>query len=270
MTRNRIVPGAPNGADATAGQSHAPTALARSVTARCRSVLGTWPRRCLVLLTLMAGTASAVAVVAGASPGARTMAAVSGPVQSLMSITVPFFGVLLVQDLRRPTSRSALVPSVLAALAVAVLVALFGIALCGLVTAVAHSQAPGGRWEHAGTVVVGSLLVQVLAQLTGTGFGLLVRRAAFACLLTVVLPLGLWLLLGALDGLQSVQAWLTPFASARNLLAGDMNPTRWAQWLLVLAVWGIGLNLFGLRVASRIRTTTSRATTPANPASRPS
>jgi hypothetical protein len=109
-----------------------------------------------------------------------------------------------------------------------------------------------------------------VAQLTGTGFGLLVRRAAFACLLTVVLPLGLWLLLGALDGLQSVQAWLTPFASARNLLAGDMNPTGWAQWLLVLAVWGIGLNLFGLRVASRTQTTTSRATTPANPASRPS
>lgn len=232
--------------------------------------LRTWPPRCLVVLTLLLGVAAGVGVVAGSPPDARTMAAASGPVQILMSVTVPFFGVLLVHDVRRPAGRSAIVPPVLAALVVAVLVAVFGVALCGSLTAVADLQAPHGRWQHAGTVVVGSLLVQVLAQLTGTGLGLLVRRTAVACLLTIVLPLGLWLFLGALDALRPAQAWLTPYASARDLLAGDMSPTDWVQWLVVVAVWGVALNLVGIRRASRAGAAPSRPAAPAGSSPRPS
>jgi hypothetical protein len=176
----------------------------------------------------------------------RTVAAVSGPVQLLMSITVPFFGVMLVQDLARPSQRPALVSSILAALVVAAMVAVVGITLCGLATAVTDSRAPDGRWQHVGTVALGSVLVQLLAQLQGTGLGMLVRRRTLACLLTIVLPLGLWLALGALDVLRPAQAWLTPFSAASNLLAGQMSAVRWAQWLVVAAVWGVGLNVLGV------------------------
>jgi hypothetical protein len=72
-----------------------------------------------------------------------------------------------------------------------------------------------------------------------------------ACLLTIVLPLGLWALLGLSDSLRPAQAWLTPFPSAGNLLAGDMTPVRWAQWVVVATVWGLGLNALGLRRATR-------------------
>lgn len=254
MTPDRAVPVAP-AVDDPGGSAAPPPVVELSVLARCRLVLRTWPRRFLLALTLGGGAlAAAAVVVGGVSVEERTFAAVAGPVQSLMSVTVPFLGVLLVQDLQRPSSRTGLVTAVLAALVVAVLVALFGLALCGSITALTYSRSQHGGWEHVGTIVVGSLLVQVLAQLTGTGFGLLVRRPAVACLLTVVPLLGIWSLLGALDVLRPAQSWLTPYATARNLLAGDMTAVHWAQWLLVFALWGIGLNILGCRRATAPRT----------------
>jgi hypothetical protein len=71
-----------------------------------------------------------------------------------------------------------------------------------------------------------------------------------ACLLTIA-PLGLWALLDVWDGLRPAQAWLTPLPSAGNLLAGDMPPIHWAQWVVVAAIWGIGLNALGMRRAAR-------------------
>ncbi len=227
------------------------TRLGPAVLTSCRCLLTTWPRRAITVVTVLAGALTAVAVTTGAPPSGVTFAAVSGPVQSLMSVTVPFLGVILVHGLRRPATRSSLVPPILAAAAVAAGFAVVGVALSASATATASSPAPEGRWEHAATVVLGSVLVQVLAQLTGTGLGLLVRRTAVACLLTIVLPLGLWLLLGAVDGLRPAQAWLTPFSSAQHLLAGDMSPIKWAQWSVVAAIWGFGLNLAGFRRATR-------------------
>jgi hypothetical protein len=143
---------------------------------------------------------------------------------------------------------------VLAALVFAVAVAVCGVALCVSVTAVAHFQLPAGQWDHVGTIVLGSLLVQIVAQLTGTGMGRLVRRPVIACLLTIVLPLGLWLILRAVGEIRPAQAWLTPYASAQHLLAGDMNPINWAQWLVMATIWGLGLNLAGGLAARRFPT----------------
>lgn len=246
MVRRRTLSAATHTTGAAVSGATASAGLRTAVGARCELVLRTWPGRLIVVVTVLAGVVSAVAVISGSIPGERTIAAASGPVQSLMSITVPFLGVLLVQTVQRPVGRRAFIAPGLA-LAAAVAVAVFGVVLCGLVTAVATSQAPGGRWHHAGAVAVGSLLVQIVAQLTGTGLGLLVRRPALACLLTIVLPTGLRLLLGALDALRPAQAWLTPYASAQHLLAGDMSPANWAQWLVMVAIWGFGLNLAGLR-----------------------
>jgi hypothetical protein len=220
------------------------------VLTQCRRLLRSWPRRCLIGWTLVIGALAAVALGMELPPEERTMAEISGPTQLLMSVTVPILGVLLVQDLPRPSSRTVLLRSIAAAAAVAVLFACFGIAICGLVSALVDSQAPGGRWQYAGTVVLGSVLVQCLAQLSGTGLGMLVRRPVLACLLTIA-PLGVWAILGISDSLRPAQAWLTPLPSAGNLLAGDMGPVHWAQWVVAATIWGLGLNALGLRRATR-------------------
>ncbi|WP_143194133.1 hypothetical protein [Micromonospora sp. CB01531] len=83
-----------------------------------------------------------------------------------------------------------------------------------------------------------------MAQLVGTGLGLLMRHPAIAFVASIVLPLGLWLLLGAIDVLRPAQA-LTPYSSVRHLLSGQMNALSWVQWLAVLLIWGVSLNALG-------------------------
>ena len=202
-------------------------------------------------ITALIGVLAAVAVAAGTATGDRTFAAISGPTQSLMSVTAPFLGVLLVSALRRPARVVTILATVVTALRLSMLVAIFGVLVCAVVTAVAPSTVGGGRWAGAGLIVIGSLLVQGIAQLVGTGLGLLLRRPVTACLTTIVLPLGLWGLLGAVAAFRPVQAWLTPFPSVQHLLSGEMSPTAWAQWLVVLAFWGAGLNALGVARATR-------------------
>jgi hypothetical protein len=101
--------------------------------------------------------------------------------------------------------------------------------------------------------VLGSVLVQVVAQLVGTGLGLLLRPVILTCLATIVIPLGLWFVLGLVPALRPAQAWLTPFPSVQHLLSGEMSPVRWAQWFVVLLIWGIGLNTIGVLRLRRAR-----------------
>lgn len=216
-----------------------------------RRVRGGRALRRIVVLTALIGVLAAIAMGLGTAPEGRTFAAVSGPTQSLMSVTVPLLGVLLVSGLSSPIRGPALRAAVATALGLAVALAAFGVLVCALVTAIMPSTASAGRWQDAGLVAVGSLLVQVTAQLVGTGLGLLLRRPVLAGLATVVLPLGLWALLGAVAALRPAQAWLTPFPSAQHLLSGEMSPTAWAQWLVVLALWGVGLNTLGIVRARR-------------------
>jgi hypothetical protein len=216
-----------------------------------RRAVGTRARRWIVAVTLLLGLLGAVAVAVGSPPTERTFSAVSGPTQSLMSIVVPLLGVLATAELRRPTRASEVLAVIAGALRPTLLIAVIGVVICAVVTALAPSAAAEGRWANAGVVVLGSLLVQGVAQLVGTGMGLLIRRPTLAYAATIVLPLGLWRLCGSVAVLQPAQAWLTPLPSVQHLLAGEMSPVRWAQWLVVLAIWGVGLNALGLARASR-------------------
>ena len=103
------------------------------------------------------------------------------------------------------------------------------------------------RWAHAAPAAVGGLLVQVLAVLVGVGLGLLLRIRFVAFVASAVVPLGLWWALGAVAVLHGWQDWLTPYADARHLLSGEMTPVQWAQAVVVLALWGVGLNVWGMR-----------------------
>lgn len=227
------------------------TGLGAEFLDACRRSVGTRPRRWLILITALVGLLSAVAVMASVEPSDRTFGTVAAPVQTLMSITVPFLGILMVSDLRAAQRWNEIIPTVLAAIVVAVGIAVFGILVCVVAVAVLPSAAVQDRWHQFGMIAVGSVLVQVLAQLVGTGLGLLVRSVVLAWIASLVLPLGLWLALGVVDSLSPAQAWLTPYAAATNLLSGQMSLVTWAQWLVVLLLWGVGLNVVGAAEARR-------------------
>ena len=213
--------------------------------------------RVIIVVTALLGVLAAVAVALGTPPAQRTFATLAEPTQTLMSVTVPFLGVVMVGALRRPVRPAVILATIGRALGLALLVAVFGVLVCAAVTAAAPSAAGADRWANAGLVALGSLLVQGLALLVGTGLGLLIRRPVLAGLATIVLPLGLWWLLGAVAALLPAQAWLTPFPSAQHLLSAEMDPTRWTQWLAVLVIWGVGLNAFGTLRAGRSRVAAS-------------
>src|SRR5262245_16732990 len=109
--------------------------------ARC---VATPSRRWLLALTAVLGLAAAVGVAATAGPSTRTFDYVSGPVQGLMSLTLPFIGVLVAGDVRRTSDRARLGPTLLAAAMLAVVVGAFGVAVSAVL--VSFPSAAVGAW----------------------------------------------------------------------------------------------------------------------------
>jgi hypothetical protein len=208
----------------------------------------------IIAVTVFLGLAVPVLVVAVSDSSDRTFATVSSATVSLMSIPLPFLGALLAIDLHRTGQDPGRVGPVLA---VATLIAVAAGALGGVASAIAVASSGGaagvagaaGPWSRAGTIALGCLLVCVVAQFVGTGFGLLLPHPVVACAATIVVPLGLWLVLG-LDFLRAAQPWLTPFASVPRLLSGDMSGLAWTQWTVMALLWAGGLNALG---AARLR-----------------
>lgn len=225
------------------------TGIGAATLAALRRCVGSRSGRPLVAVTGSLGVTAVVALTV-ASPADRTIGDLAGPVQILMSVTVPFTGVLAAHDLRRSSGTARLLPALLAAALLAVAVGAFGFVACLVALVVAPSGTAQGRWDHAATVLVGCVLVQVLAQFVGTGLGLLVRPVVVACLATIVVPLGLWLLLGTVDLLRPGREWLTPYAVGQHLLSGRMSALAWIRWLVVFLLWAVGLNAVG---AARLR-----------------
>ncbi|MDP9795537.1 hypothetical protein J2S43_004049 [Catenuloplanes nepalensis] len=170
----------------------------------------------------------------------RTFAFVAFGTHMFMSVVLPFHGVLLGRDLLASAGREAA-----PVLGTAVLIGVVA-GLAGDLLAVLALAAAGGTWAGAGTVLVGGVLVQVVANLTGTGLGALIRPAWVACLATIVVPLGLWALLLLVPPLGD---WLTPFPVAGTLLSGDVAAIDWARWTVVALVWGVALNATAVRHA---------------------
>ncbi|MFF5234934.1 hypothetical protein [Dactylosporangium sp. NPDC000521] len=193
--------------------------------------MGTRRRRWLLAATLLMGAATAFGVAD------RTFAGLSGATQSLMSATVPLLGILLVHDLRHSDLRARLAPTLLAAVVVAGGVGVLGVLFCAAGLAF---KASAGAWDHAATIAVGGVLVQILAQLVGTGMGLLLR-SPWAAFPATFLPFAVWLALSPVVEWR----WLTPYETARHLLSGQMSTQAWLQWLAVLLIWGVALNVFG-------------------------
>jgi hypothetical protein len=231
------------------GRDTVDTGLAPATLDALRRSVATRPRQWLLAGTLLLGVVAAAGLAAGSPPEDRTFAMFANAVQSLMSVLTPLTGILLIQDLRRAPGPARFAPTLLAAALLAAAIGVFG----GLVAAGALALGPASSaqqpWQYAATIAVGGVLVQVLAQLTGTGLGLLLRSPAVAFIASIVLPLGLYLVLGS-DALSPARDWLTPYGALLNLLSGEMTATRWAGWAVAAMIWGLGLNAAG---AARLR-----------------
>lgn len=205
------------------------------------------PRRTALLtavtLALAAGTAW---LVARSNPDFEE---VISPVQLAVSVVVPFVGVLLVTDLHQPTAwpDARLGRRLGAALSLAV-----GLAVAGLVIAAVATALGGGSWPTAARTAAlawGAVLVQVIAQSTGTAWGLLVRRPPLAMAATIVVPMSVTTLLGAVDPGGGSAHWLTLYANATSLLSGTVFP---APLPVVVLLWCVVPNVLGWHLRRRV------------------
>ena len=206
--------------------------------------VSSWPRRLLIIGTILLGAGVAVLIAMSLTPPERTLPTLLSPAQSVMSILTPLVGIVLVDDLRRARRAGRVVPALLAGLLVVVGITLLGVIFC-VATA---TQADG-----LARLTLGSVLVHAVALLTGTGLGMLIPSRVLAFLATIVIPLGLWRLFGTVDVLEPARGWLTPFESARRLLADGMTPFFWLQFVVMVLVWDGTLNALGARQVRRTR-----------------
>jgi hypothetical protein len=231
--------------------------LGRATALELRNSGRTPSRRWLLIATGVVGLLSAGLVAFTGPAEDQTFSVISFYTQSAISLPLPLVSVLLMtQDLGRraspPTSGSGLsrgaiiVAKLLASMIIAVAGAAYGVLLSVLATSAATPGAGEGRWNATGMIILGSVLVQLIAQLSGAGWGLLLGSSPLAIVADVIVPLGFWIITGAVPGLQGVQEWLTPFASVRNLLSGQMSVEQWAQVGVVVLVWVVALNAAGI------------------------
>ncbi len=161
-----------------------------------------------------------------------------GVAQSLISVGVPFIGA--VAGARRERSLYKL------ALGCAVGLAAVGL-VASILVALLVRWTSGDVWRHAPVLILGAFVTQLVAQLVGIGLGLLIGRGWIAAVLTIVLPLGLYGVLSA--AAPDARPWLTPYGSARPWWNGEFGDSDVLPFLVMLALWGLALNLAGRYVA---------------------
>ncbi|MDN5763654.1 MAG: hypothetical protein L0H41_15230, partial [Microlunatus sp.] len=197
-------------------------------------LLGSDVRLALAISTVLVAAAAAFILAAVLNPPDRTVAALIPLAQLLMTLLTPFSAALATSELRTPKAQQPAVRAYWAGAAIyAVAIGTLGLLAC--VLAVTALGAAPESWLGGPSVVVGSLLVQLIPVGVGCAAGLLLPRAWLACLTTVVVPLGVTLLLGTL-GPRGAADWLTPLGAAGHLVPGPMSILNWAQWIVVAAL----------------------------------
>ena len=231
--------------------------VGRAAVLELRQTAGSRARRWLLIASGAVGLLTAGLVAFTGPARDHTFAVISFYTQSAISLPLPFVSILIMtQEFGRrarsttPASASSrdatITAKLLASALIAVAGASYGVLISVLATSAAALPADQDRWDAAGLIILGSVLVQLIAQLSGAGWGLLLGSSVLAVVADVVVPLGLWIATGAVPGVQGVQAWLAPFASVRNVLSGHMDAQRWAQVGLIVLVWVIALNAAGI------------------------
>ena len=218
--------------------------VGNSVGGALAFLVGSRSRLVLVVVTVLVGILMAFFQALGLPLELRTFARVVPLTQLAISVLTPFATALLTHDLR--TSNASLRSRWVAAGIYGLLAGALGAAASAAAVAVG-SGGPLGTvdpWAGAWPAALGSLVVQLIPVGVGCAAGLLIRRARYAQLATIAVPLAASFLLGryAPDGATD---WVTPLAAASHLLPGPMTPLTWAQWVVTAALWVVLPNAVG-------------------------
>jgi hypothetical protein len=215
--------------------------------------LSTKTSRWLLIGAGVSGLAAVLVSALGGGVEDRSFQATCSVIQLTMSLLLPLISILLVTRSAIRPGRTVIAAQLLAGVALALMAAAYGIVVAAVVTAVLH---PGGSaWRDAGMVVLGSALMQVISQLCGTGFGLLLRSRWAAIVVDVVVPsAAVTALTAPIPVLHRMRPWLEPAQNAGHLLSGQMSAHRWAQCAVVTLIWVVILLTAALwRCSARIQ-----------------
>jgi len=232
--------------------------VGNSVGGALAFLVGSRSRLVLVVVTVLVGILMAFFQALGLPLELRTFVRVVPLTQLAISVLTPFATALLTHDLR--TSNASLRSRWVAAGIYGLLAGALGAAASAAAVAVG-SGGPLGTvdpWAGAWPAALGSLVVQLIPVGVGCAAGLLIRRARYAQLATIAVPLAASFLLGryAPDGATD---WVTPLAAASHLLPGPMTPLTWAQWVVTAALWVVLPNAVGARLLQRRRVAAAAA-----------
>lgn len=229
-----------------------PASFGRLTRIELRKTVDTRAGRWLLAAVALIGVAMTVVTALTGHDKDHTFHQSASSIQGSMAVLLPVVSILLVtsewsqrtalQTFVLTPNRGRVVAAKLAAGSVlAVAVATLGIALAALATTLAGSHPATGEWRQAGAVVIGSVVVQLLSQLSGMGFGLLLLNSPAAIVANFVIPITWAALAGGIAALHGLQPWLDPAKATENLLGGHMDATRWAQVGVVALVWVVAL-----------------------------
>jgi ABC-type transport system involved in multi-copper enzyme maturation permease subunit len=206
------------------------------------------------LLVAIAVTGLAAALISAIAGDAKDHGfdSISSAVQGSMAVLLPIVSILLVTSewsQRTALQTFVLTPArgrivrakLLAGSLIAVLGSLVGAGLAAAAAATAGSHPADGTWRHAGAVLLGSVIVQLISQLMAMGFALLLLSSPGAIVANFAIPLAWAALTGGVRALHGVQPWVDSSKVSTNLLSGDMDGTRWAQVVVVTLVWVVAL-----------------------------
>lgn len=229
----------------------------RLVRIELRKSVDTRAGRWLLAGVAIIGVAMTFVAMFTGDPDDHTFPRSASSIQGAMAVLLPIVSILLVTSewsqrtalqtfVLTPRRGRVIAAKLAAGAALAVAVAVLGIVLSALATQLAGTHPTVGEWRQAGVVLVASVSVQLLSQLSGMGFGLLLLHSPAAIVANFVIPIAWAALGGGIAALHGVQPWLDPAKATENLLGGHMNAHRWAQVAVVVLVWVVALIAAGL------------------------
>jgi ABC-2 type transport system permease protein len=238
-------------------RSARPGDLVRLARIELRKTVDTRAGRWLLAGVAAIGIAMTVVATLAGKAQDHTFHQSAASIEGGMAVLLPVVSILLVTSewsqhtalqtfVLTPRRGRVIAAKLVAGAVLAIAVALVGVLLAALATQLADPHPAAGVWRQAGVVVVASVIVQLLSQLSGMGFGLLLLNSPAAIVANFVIPIAWAAAAGGISALHGMQSWLDPAKATENLLGGHMDARRWGQVGVVFLVWVVALIAAGL------------------------